>query len=733
MEDPDDSGVGTPASSGYSAPNAPARRPRPRPHGHTWVPAGHPAEIDGRHIPGGLIYVGNDLYSQSGAVEPSLVDPSLPVDRNRPDRDDLDLDTWPSYSTMVPTARSAYLTWLADGRAHPRAPLGFVLLFLYGLERRVIVDHVDRGAPAAELPEIAGELRRLLRVYGDHEAFAEPARDLLDLVSMLTGSDADQPGVEPGTSRLPSPVALRIRLGSLAAVGTPLPADVAVAWQAQHPTIRPPTAQARCPVEFAELFALRYRDRHGDGLVVDPDHPLLRIHYVPASSGLLPFDLDVPGVPDVAEEPYATRALASLTASVAAEIDAYSNFVARNPEGRHDVAARALLPAAITHDEHGPAAELLSWARRSLGSDASVVVDAAMLARLWPGQAPLSSADVVACAQLLERHGIGLEPDPRLGGPVINDGPAVLFEARGDMPRAAGPEYAAASTLLQLAVAVGGVDGDLQAVEQDVMLDHLASGLDLTPAEQERLAAHLHWLSAAGTRIADLGREVAQLSESRRSAIADVLVAVAAADGIVTADEIDILRRIFELLALPVSSLHDRLRAASVEIAAPLDPPTADEEPPAETAEAPPPQAAPALPLPAQPADAPRTVAVDPALLAATAASTAAVNSLLSDIFAEDEPPADIADAEETSGDGDDTAADGLDAAHRALLAEVLTRDRWDRAEFAALADRCGLMPAGALDTLNEHTIDVCDDVLLEPEGDDVLALNDFAVEAVRR
>ena len=74
---------------------------------------------------------------------------------------------------------------------------------------------------------------------------------------------------------------------------------------------------------------------------------------------------------------------------------------------------------------------------------------------------------------------------------------------------------------------------------------------------------------------------------------------------------------------------------------------------------------------------------------------------------------------------------DALDKAHRQLLAEVLRQDRWTHAQFELAARRAGLLPLGARETLNDYTIDVCDDVLLETE-DDAFVLNLFAVEALQ-
>ena len=68
----------------------------------------------------------------------SLIDPTLSVSP-RGDPDGTTLGYWPSYATLDPRARRTYLEWLVAGRPGG-APIGYVFLYFYGLERRLIVD-----------------------------------------------------------------------------------------------------------------------------------------------------------------------------------------------------------------------------------------------------------------------------------------------------------------------------------------------------------------------------------------------------------------------------------------------------------------------------------------------------------------------------------------------------------------------------------------------------------------
>jgi hypothetical protein len=69
----------------------------------------------------------------------------------------------------------------------------------------------------------------------------------------------------------------------------------------------------------------------------------------------------------------------------------------------------------------------------------------------------------------------------------------------------------------------------------------------------------------------------------------------------------------------------------------------------------------------------------------------------------------------------------GLDAAHTGLLRELAARRAWTRAEFAALAGTYGVLPDGALDVLNEATIEAVGEPVIE--GDNDLTVNDYVLQ----
>ena len=89
-------------------------------------------------------------------------------------------------------------------------------------------------------------------------------------------------------------------------------------------------------------------------------------------------------------------------------------------------------------------------------------------------------------------------------------------------------------------------------------------------------------------------------------------------------------------------------------------------------------------------------------------ADTDRVSKMLSEIFVEEEQP--FQPAEDSNGG----PLAGLDAGHAALLTKLLSHMEWPREAFDRAAFEAGLMPNGAMETINEWSFDHHGDALLE-------------------
>lgn len=747
--------AGRPPSVTASAPNASSGGVQQLSRTVQWIGPGTSTNISGQLVPGGMLYVGRGLRAATGSgIEPALIDPTLSVRGSRPDHSGATMGYWPTYADINPQARAAYLSWLAGGRRDPNAYIGYVFLFFYGLERRALVDIPKDSSLLWEVPHLRAEVQRLLGLYRANNSFRGYASRFLDVLD-LQGSQGESGNAKPPAlevaHRYEPPTALAVEIGSFAADGKPVPADWALAWAWYHPEIHLRTPATRCPEEFATLFKARYTKSHQDGITVRATKKQIGVEYYAASAGIRSASLSM-SIPDVFTAAVPTRQLAKIVDSVTEDLDPYSRYLGRNPDGRHSLGAAALLPEDLAGDPGPEVAQLRDWAHQ-LAEAGEATAGSDLMSR-WPTKSPdrMAKNESVTLSQLLGRHGYGIEPDVRLGGPAITPAtPVVVFRTGAQPPQAATPSYAAAATLVHLVTAISAADGHVSPAEQDHLVAHLENALELTAGERARLEAHTRWLVANGVKLTGLKKRVEVLTVLQRQAIGDLLVAVAAADGVISPEEITSLTKIYQLLDLDPAEVHTRLHAhlTGARPAPATGPVTV--RPGGEPD--------PGYPITPPPASGGRHARTDPdadnaeggvrldlASIEAKFAETAAVAALLTDIFTDDDPEPRPVPTSVGTGAVDGKPASpatepalavdlvaGLDAAHSALVRTLVTQDTWGRAEFEELAATWQLMPDGALDRINEATLDAVDEPLLEDDDFDAFTVNDYARQELLR
>lgn len=109
--------------------------------------------------------------------EPSLLNPVEPVAASSSDMEPL--GDYPMYQLLTPEQRRGYIDFLAGDRASTD-DIGFVFLYLYGLERRLIID----GKKPGEVTDVERDalIDELVRLY---DAFAEKSRSVAQYIAML--------------------------------------------------------------------------------------------------------------------------------------------------------------------------------------------------------------------------------------------------------------------------------------------------------------------------------------------------------------------------------------------------------------------------------------------------------------------------------------------------------------------------------------------------------------------
>jgi tellurite resistance protein/peptidoglycan hydrolase-like protein with peptidoglycan-binding domain len=691
--------------------------------GTGWIPSGQPVTISGRVVRGGMIYVGRSLARQQGAGDENcLINPDLAVG-SRPDKSGSQLGYYPAYESLTPSSRRTYLDWLASNRDDSTTNIGYVFLYLYGLERRLLLDHA-----AAELATLLTEVRRLLTVYGANGSFHRCATALLEAVALRDGGAPSDSEASPNGYQVP--FAILLVMAQRAQTGEAVEPALLFDFIRCHPETRLRAPAKRAKFELEMLFAQEV-DREfpkGVRLTDTAELPLLSRTYR-AASGSFEIDLlpGLKGFRDVSGLREPTITLRRIFDACTKELDAYSRELGRAKGLRPNFEAiaclpRELRPMAIARLEGAPLAVLNTLAR-----DHELLTPQAFTARLGLREVErVDKAVLLEWARLLGAFGYGHTADPSfaLRKPQPDSRFAVFaLEHAVDGATAPGQAFRAAQATLAIGVVAALADGAMEPSEQESLSRVCKETPGLTVSETNRLQAELCVLLADPITLADLTKLLKGTPVAERQQLARVAIHLVTADGHVDAQEVAFVEKLYRAIGLSTEGLYGDLHAA-----AGVDP-----------------EKATIFSSPASGAafangkqDGLRgghgsSHGLDMARLAAIRAETAGAAELLANIFQDDalEEPEPVAPGlDENDAGGHATReigpSDGmsieLDRRHHALLVALAERPEWPRGDFDRLVRSAGLMPGAARETLNSWALDSFDDLLLD--GEEVVAIN---------
>ncbi|MBY0509221.1 MAG: TerB N-terminal domain-containing protein [Rhodospirillaceae bacterium] len=658
-------------------------------------------------VPTGLVYFGESLGALSGPVpEPALIDPSLTVRLNSTEI--INLPYWPSYSQITPAERGVFLQWLASGRKAP-VNTGFVFIFFYGLERRLIAELLPiADQKQTEIKEIVQEIERLLSIYTDSRSFNGYATSLIDYITVTALRTPGQlPPLPEIENRREMPLALKVGLAEIAAADRPMPADWAFTWLMNSDHAVGGTS-LRKSAELRRLFGIKYRQTYGDGLVLPKNKTRLKATYRAASDSVPRRDLEtaLPDLTDVSILQGPINKLVAIGEAAVDEIQPYHRYIARNPEKAGSADALILLPPLLWPPEIQ--ANLQNWVKQ-IGADRQehVVQFSELLSHLPPWEG--STKDRLrGLADALQDFGVGIEPDVRWGGPSPEtDDPIVLFPLPSEhVIEAVSTSYAAAALTLHLGAMVAASDG-ISAQEEASLTASLEAWLDLIPAERVRLRAHLKWLLQSPPSLGGIKKRVSSLDAKKRMALGQLLVAVAQADTVISPEEIKVLKKIYKVLEIDESLVFSHAHTAATE------PVTVQISAAQENA----------YKIPSKKS---ASIKLDKTKIADLKADSDRVSQLLGTIFTGEEEVLPIPVKEVPVAAAAESFA-GLDEQHTHLFKIIKGRAEWTRSELQDLGKDLGLLIDAALEKINEACLDHFGEQLLE--GDDPCEVNSTIIK----
>lgn len=669
-----------------------------------WIVPGQPVNVASHHIVGGNFYFGGKLKAiDRFGEESSLIDDSLAVQDAPMEYSDSTLGYWPKYLAISPKCRGAYLKWMASGRDNPNTPLGYVFLYFYGIERRVVYESTRKGLVSdTEFQELAWEVRRLLSVYGKNPTFSSYAFRLLEWMKLLRPALVQISSEEIYDHNLRQ--LFSIMAGKIVRAREPIPASMAYIWLG-FTNFVPKTPARRCPDEFKRLFCKLYEGKYGQGMVVKPNKTFVKPYYQPASSSLSNIILKATELPDPTVLGSVSGKLTLLANTATQKLDAYSRYLGKEGNTAKDAEALMLLPDELSGADHAETLfpEFVHWANEIVENHAGL----ASLQDLWShlSDEPLdkiNKKEMTLIQGVTERTGFGFAPDPRFHHvKPTPDGNIVLFKGgHGDMVSPSNT-FNEIGMAIRLGAMVANIDGHVHDAEVRVLQDMIDRNVNLAGPAKASLHAYLTWRLHAPQNMASLKKQLEHLDDKAKEGVSRILVSVALADGKISPDEIKQMEKLYTSLGLDKSMVTSDIHGL-----------TTTRVPPSSEGH---------TPKSEQPESGFR---LDDSVLARHESETEDVQGMLGAIFAEDDPDEAVedVDAEDTPDDDED----GLDPAHRKLVDQLITRETWPREEFEALCDGLGLMADGALETINDWSFDLVDDPLLE-DDDDIFVMLDVA------
>lgn len=679
-----------------------------------WLGWGQSVNVQGYDISDGLVYVGETLQdSNAYCNDACLINPKLKTTPHEPLDIGDEMGYWPQYAQISAQCRGAYLKWLANGRSDPDANIGFIFLFFYGLERRLFIDGQKGGISESERLEIVNEVNRLLEIYGGNRSFRGYANNLLAMEWVLYQTNRSIPSYIDLDDRYCS-VPFQVVLAQYVVGGKSIPAGIALQWIALHPDFGLRTPARRCAEEFRILFARRYQNKFGDGLVIKPNKTPLKLEYRAASPSLwvsLNPD-DIPKLPNPFILKGPLKKLSLLVEECTVELEPYSRFLGRKGNLPNSLAALALLPRELMI--LAPETENIRSCLEQVCTEYPKLITLEFLYETFGQKMPekISKKEAENLSALVEGMGFGMVPDvhfhhakPAPGGKML------IFPKGHGVDFQPSSEFYTVTTVLRLGAIVSQADQDISPEEEATLQRFIEDNRKLTRIEKESLMAFLFWSLRTTQGTAGIKQKLSEASNAEKSAISHILISVAHADGRIDPKEIKQLEKLYTTLGLDkkqvTSDIHI-LAAANAPVTIGLrDPETDFSIPHAATG-----------------------FSLNEALIRLREEETQQVKGVLENIFVDQLEGENEQEDVSLAALSTDSLLTALDQTHQKLFNKLIKQETWDKTALHEICKELGLMADGAMEVLNEWAFDNVNAPLIE-DGELIYVDVDLAKEII--
>jgi uncharacterized membrane protein YebE (DUF533 family) len=658
-----------------------------------WVGESEQLTINGRKLKRGLFYFGGVMNSLDGyGIEPSLVDEKRPVSKpplneNAETHSDESLGYWPSYASLSQGCRGAYLDWLASERSNPNIPIGYVFIYFYGFERRIIENKATSDVSDPEFIAIFDEVLRLNKVFSANRSFNRYSSDFLELMTLFRPSLLEYRMDEiPDTNNA---LSFKIKLANTVVNDQIVGVKLALAWLKNTFEYSLKMPARRCEEEFRTLFEIRFSQKFGEGISVKPNKTKLRLSYNAASNGINGVDLAVEDLPDPSILKGPIKKLIPIAEACTEELASYSRYLGKADTSKNDIAALMLLPKELVNESNSPViGEFKKWAEQVIeNQDGLTTVKEFWSHTGMPFPKAINKKEHELLTNLATKANIGIAPDQRFHQAKVNaDGNIVLFTpAHGEFfePSQA---FNQVSLAMRLGAMVATIDGYVDQEEKLVLQRLVDQDENMSPSEKNSLKAYLIWRLNSPANTAGLKARIEKLKTNEIEFLKKFMISIALADGKVDSSEIKQIEKLYTSLGLDrslvTSDIHHLTSSNSRTFTRSESTDTSA-----------------------------NTFKLDEGILAMHESETSDAKTMLENIFAVDDEP-------EIEVIREQAEPDGLDHAHKELFDTLLSKETWSRNEVNEFCGKLSLMVDGAIETINDWAYEKVDAPVLDDDGD---------------
>ena len=619
------------------------------------------------------------------------------------------LGYYPQYSNISPDQRANYLTWLASGRRCDIHDIGYVFLFFYGLERRVIVDKSD-------FSPVILEVLHLIKRYPDSRSFQGYLTGFISYAVALTGieklTEQAFTSIFVNGISVQTEDSLSIYLAWLNLKNRPLPGVLAYEVARNDSRSSRSVVLKRIPEQHQKLFLQKYTARYGEGIILKVSKKPFSLDYRPASLSLLQRSigrtLPTLSIPHVLGIPSQFKGVVKIWQECINELKKVSTHVGKGLELTSREAYENL-PEELRSDYDHPDKAIWDQVVEKYTENhgyAKIPVSELAQLREIPIRKKLTrkqSLDIANAAKLIN---YALVPDPwSIQRPYNWDEKIALLPSDGVIDEESDNYYHAAALMLELGIGMAAADGHLDREEVIHISRMMREQFRLPREYARRLEVFRDILIKTPPSLTGLGKRIRDiLAPDRRQFLGHYLVSVAAVDGVIDPAERKALKAVYKAMELPVQELEALLEKIEVK------------------------SSEPAVIQPAQPGTKGETIpqkkpqiTLNMELIKEINKDTAAVAAMIGQAMGEYE---EVEEGEEpdvtkpiTTTVSDNDRFSSLDVRYKTALSELIENTSLSKDHLASIARRHELMPAGMIDAINEWADETLGDYLIEGDG----------------